>query len=254
MKYVFKSVSVALATMGLLTSCLKEVNTAFAPGETPAVTEQVDGVMVVNTRYGRLYDKKLSSNEAGQCLIVDFTYNRENPDAMNVEGNGYYTVNVAHQERVNQQRIQSGSMDKDRLLAGELPLAYALSPLSETATYFDLIDNYLFLPSFYVAKGNPSVQWQLSFNPKETPSEIDGHRVYPVYLRAVTQGKQETDATEEVRFALNAFNMEPWFAALQAQGEPVERGLFLAIHYINGINAADSTQFSWTVTDPLQVK
>lgn len=254
MKYVFKGVSVALATMGLFTSCLNEVNTAFAPGEIPAVTKSVNGVMVANTRYGLIYDKGLSSNASGQCLVVDFTYNRGNPETMNVEGNGYYTVQIAHQTQVNQQAVQAEAIQKEQLLPDELPLPYALSPLPDTQTYFDIIDNYLFLPSLYVSKGNTSAAWHLSFNPEEKPVEVDGRQVYPLYLRAVAQEAQQPDAEEEVYFALNAFQLDPWFDSLRNRGVSIERGLFVAIHYINAINAADSTQFSWAVTEPLQVK
>lgn len=230
----------------------------FNPGETPAVTRTVgDDVMGANTRYGLIYASGLSSNNSGKCLLVDFTYDAADPDMMNVNENGYYTVRLQNQVSVNQQDIKSELTAVDVLLPNELPVLYGLSPVAQTQQYFDCIDNYLFLPSIYVAAESQNANWEMSYDPVETHSSTslqDGQSVYDVYLRVTATSGRTEEAKDTVKLALNAFNLAPLLNTIGSQGGTTSRGVYIAIHYINGINPLDSTQFTWGATEPLQIK
>lgn len=245
---------VALAVSTLLTSCLKEVNNVFNPGATPAVTQTLaDGTMVANTRYGLVYAGGLSSNNSGKCLLVDFTYDASDPEMMNVKGNGYYTVRLQNQQPVDQQDIKPELTDPGSLLPNEQPVMYGISPVEENQTYFDFINGYLFLPSEYISTESQRVEWEMSYDPTAAPSQVDGKPVYNLYLRA-TAASGRTEGAEEVGLVtLNAFNLAPLMET-SGHAAGTREELYIAIHYINRINALDSAQFAWAVTEPLHLK
>lgn len=246
---------VVLGLSALLTSCLKDVNSVFNPGETPAVTQTLaDGRMVANTRYGLVYADGLSSNNSGKCLLIDFTYDASDPEMMNVDGNGYYTVRLQNQVSVDQQTIKSELTDPTILLPNEQPVTYGLSPLEANQRYLDCLNGYLFLPSEYISTEAQQVEWELSYDPKAAPSTVDDKRVYPVYLRAAATSGRSEGAQDTTLVTLNAFQLDPLLQTIESQGGSTARGIYIAIHYINRINAQDSTQFAWETTEPLQIK
>lgn len=239
----------------LFTSCLKDVNSVFNPGETPAVVrrEALSGLIVADTRYGAIYSEKLNSNTEGKCLLVDFTYDAANAENMNVEQNGYYTVNLQNQVSVSQTNIKEKNSSPEALFPNEQPVLAPVSPGGEA--WFVCIDNHLFLPSAYLTTLDQTVKWELSYEPEPSPAIVDNIKVYPLYLRAwATTGRTE-EALDTALVTVNAFQIESFVQALRAQGEWDEReGLYVVLNYINYIDSKDSTRYEWGATEPLQIK
>lgn len=243
-----------LAT-AFFTSCLSDVNTAFNPGETPAVVqrETLSGLIVADTRYGMIYDDKLNSNTPGKCLLVDFTYNAADAENMNVKENGYYTVTLQNQISVNQSELKDELPDKTSLLPNEQPVLAPLFPGAED--WFVCIDDYLFLPSAYLTTLEQDVKWELAYDPAQSTVTVDDKQAYPLYLRAwATRGRTE-EARDTALVTLNAFHIESLIRTLPQQ-QDAQRGeeLYITLNYIKYINPQDSTDYEWGTTGALLIK
>lgn len=238
-----------------LCSCLKDVNSVFNPGETPAVVrrDRSSDLIVADTRYGAIYSTRLNSNAEGKCLLVEFTYDASNAENMNVEQNGYYTVNLLNQTSVYQTDIKSEGAARTSLLSNEQPVLEAVVTGEEAL--FTCIDNYLFLPSAYLTTTSQRVNWELAYDPHPSAVVVDNIKTYPLYLRAwATTGRAE-EALDTALVAVNAFQIESFVQAVREQGEWDEReGLYVILNYINYIDARDSTRYEWARTRPLQIK
>lgn len=239
----------------VFTSCLKDVNSVFNPGETPAVVRRdaPSGLIVADTRYGAIYSDKLNSNTEGKCLLVDFTYDAANAENMNVEENGYYIVNLQNQVTVNQSDIKEEKSPVTSLIPNEQPVLAPVSPGGEAL--FACINNNLFLPSAYLTTLGQTVEWELSYEPKPAPVIVDNIKVYPLYLRAWATAGRTEEAKDTALVTVNAFQIESFVQALRGQGDWDEReGLYIVLNYINYIDSQDSTRYEWGVTEPLQIK
>lgn len=243
------------ALVCLFTSCLKDVNSVFNPGETPAVVRRdaLSGLIVADTRYGAIYSEKLNSNTEGKCLLVDFTYDATNAENMNVEQNGYYTVNLQNQISVSQTNIKEGNSPFTSLLPNEQPILAPVTPGADAL--FACINNNLFLPSAYLTTLKQTVKWELSYEPNPSPVIVNDLKAYPLYLRAWATGGRAEEALDTVLVAENAFQIESFVQALRQQGGWEEReGLYVVLNYINYIDSKDSTRYEWGATEPLQIK
>lgn len=239
----------------IFTSCLKDVNSVFNPGETPAVVgrDAPSGLIVADTRYGTIYSDKLNSNAEGKCLLVDFTYDAANAENMNVEQNGYYIVNLQNQVSVNQTNIKKGNSPVTSLFPNEQPVVAPVSPGEEAL--FACLNNNLFLPSAYLTTLDQTAKWELSYDPKPSALIVDDIKVYPLYLRAWATGGRTEEALDTVLVAVNAFQIESFVQAVREQGEWDEReGLYVVLNYINYIDSKDSSRYEWGATQPLQIK
>ena len=151
----------------LLSSCLHEISTTYAPGPVAAVIqEHGDSAFVMaNTRLGWLYDSRLSSHLPGECLLLNFTYDpAENEQS---EALGYYAVSVTGQQNVERLAVSTSVPAIDRLLTGEQPVVDAVSPLDSTLCV--QLDDCLFLPVVSWTNQPNNLQWQLSFSPEQQP-------------------------------------------------------------------------------------
>lgn len=239
----------------LCAACLDEVNTVYNPGDTPAVTRRAaDGNMVADTRYGTVYDSRLGSNNSGTCLLLDFTYHADDPAQMDTAATGYYQVYLQNQVAVNQQELQTPLTATGSLLPNELPIEYAVSDYAGNRRYIAFIGGYLFLPTQYRSGVGQSVRWELSYDPEAGMEETGGVRAYPLYLRAHATAPREAGVQDTSLVVLNAFHLAPLLQQAATGGEGASRELYVAIHYITNIDAADSSRFVWTVADPLQIQ
>lgn len=239
----------------LLAGCLSDVNSAFDPEETPAVihTDHTAGRVVAETRFGNIYASGLNSNADGTCLIVDFTYNASDPANADYNQTGYYNVTLKKQTPVDQADLQPAAADTETLLSHEQPVLYAISP--ETPQLYGCLSDYLFLPSVYTTAVGQQVSWQCTYPTPLQSAQVDDKRVYTLYLRAAATTAPAEAARDTTLAALHAFNLAPFIEeAKKQQGWDERTHLYVAIHYIDAINAADSTDFQWAATEPLQVR
>lgn len=250
MKHSVLSILGSVLATTFFTSCLSDVNTAFNPGETPAVvqTDALSGLVVADTRYGTIYDDKLNSNTPGKCLLVEFTYNAADAENMNVKENGYYTVTLQNQVSVNQSELKTELSDRKVLLPNEQPV---LAPLFTGAEdWFVCIDNYLFLPSAYLTTLDQDVKWELAYDPAQSTVTVDDKQTYPLYLRAwATRGRTE-EARDTALVTLNAFDIQSLVRTDAQQREDV----YITLNYIKYINPQDSMDYEWGTTEPILIK
>ncbi len=255
-KYFWNSAAVWLAVPALLlTGCLSDVNTAFDPEETPAVvrTDQVSGLVVADTPLGTIYAPGLNSNTPGKCLIVDFTYNAADPANGNYDQTGYYTVTLKKQTPVDQADARLSDASTGKLLTYEQPVRYAVSP--ETPYLYACLSDQLFLPSVYTTTVGQKVNWQFTYPSRLQSEQIDGQQVYTLYLRASAAEGPAAEARDTTVAAIHAFNLGPFIEEVKKQAQWDERThLYVSVHYIDQINAADSADFRWAATEPLQVR
>lgn len=236
----------------LLSSCLKDVNSVFNPGLTPAVTRQFgdSAVMMATTRFGVVYSTKLSSFSRGKCLLVNFDYDATAPENKDAEQKGYYTVTMLANDAVNQQDAISPLTPTNKVVTNEQPVTYAVEPAF--ADFYVDLENFLFLPSVCLSTDQQTVVWQLSYDPVQKPVVEDKKSIYSLYLRAsATTGRVE-GAEVKSAMVVNAFNISNFIKDMKDQGGR-EADMYVRIHYVNQINPKDSTQFTWGVTDPLRV-
>lgn len=239
----------------LLTGCLSDVNSAFHPDESPAVvrTEQVGGLVVADTRFGTIYAPGLNSNADGTCLIVDFTYNASDPANTNYGQTGYYTVTLKKQTPVDQADVRASDQKTDQLLPYEQPIRSAISP--QAPQLFAYLADRLFLPSVYTTAVGQQVNWQLTYPPTPVAEQIDGQAVYTLYLRASATDAPAEGARDTTLTAIHAFNMLPFIEELRNRKQWDGRGnVYISVHYIEAINAADSTDFTWAATEAMQIR
>lgn len=239
----------------LLTGCLSDVNSAFHPDESPAVirTEQVGGLVVADTRFGTIYAPGLNSNADGTCLIVDFTYNASDPANTNYGQTGYYTVTLKKQTPVDQADAGPSDLKTDQLLPYEQPIRAAISP--QAPHLFAYLADRLFLPSVYITATGQQVNWQFTYPSAPVAEQIDGQSVYPLYLRANATAAPAEGARDTTLTAVHAFNMLPFIEELRGRNQWNGRdNLYISVHYIEAINAADSTDFTWVATEPVQIR
>ena len=239
----------------LLTGCLSDVNTAFHPEETPAVvrTDAVSDLVVADTPFGAIYASALNSNTDGKCLIVDFTYNASDPANADYDQTGYYTVTLKKQTPVDQADAQASDAATDKLLSHEQPVRYAISP--ETPHLYACLSDQLFLPSVYTTTAGQKVNWQFTYAPRPESEQVDGQRVYTLYLRAAATEAPAEGARDTTLTAIHAFNLLPFIEEVKKQAQWDERThLYISVHYIDAIDAADSTDFQWAATEPLLVR
>ena len=232
--------------VALLSSCLHEIDNTYAPGPVAAVI-QVHGdsaFVMANTRLGWVYDSRLSSHLPGECLLLNFTYSpAENKQA---EALGYYYVSVTGQQTVERLTLSPSVPPIDRLLAGEQPVPYSVSPLDSTLCV--QLEDYLFLPSICWTSQPNSLQWQLSYAAGQQPEVSEGKAIYPLFLRVTATG-EASEGEPDYAASLHAFDIS---ALRQAWGGSGER--YVKLYYVNGINSADSTQFTWGVTEPIAIR
>ncbi|MGM9760863.1 MAG: hypothetical protein ACI30I_12270 [Parabacteroides sp.] len=234
----------------LLISCLDEVESAYQPGPTPAVTFlTADSTVVAETRYGQIYASGLRMDEGTSCFLIDFTYNALDTAAMTVGTKGYYTVRMKSQTAVAQSRLAEVVSDCTSLLPGELPVLEACATVPGLDTYFDYVRGFLFLPSVYEGPAGSAVQWRLEYDPQAAPSQAEGGTVYDLYLRLVASSSEESADSVSTEADLHAFDLSPLVRRI---GENLDWKF--QIHHISAINPDDSTQFQWTVSAPLSVK
>ena len=230
---------------GLLSSCLHEISNTYAPGPVAAVI-QVHGdsaFVMANTRLGWVYDSRLSSYLPGDCLLLDFTYDpAENEYSKTL---GYYYVSVTGKQTVDRLTLSSVVPATDRLLPGEQPVAYAVSPLD--STFCVQLEDYLFLPSICWTNLPNNLRWQLSFSPGQQPEVSEGKRIYPLFLRVTAEG-EASGSDPDFAASLHAFDIS---ALRQVWGGADDR--FVKVYYVNGINPSDSTVFTWGVTEPIAI-
>lgn len=229
----------------LLSSCLHEISTTYAPGPVAAVIqEHGDSAFVMaNTRLGWLYDSRLSSHLPGECLLLNFTYDpAENEQS---EALGYYAVSVTGQQNVERLAVSTSVPAIDRLLTGEQPVADAVSPLDSTLCV--QLDDCLFLPVVSWTNQPNNLQWQLSFSPEQQPEVSEGKRIYPLFLRVTATG-ESSESEPDYAASLYAFDIS---VLRQAWGGTGER--YVKLYYVNGINPSDSTVFTWGVTEPIAI-
>lgn len=255
-KYFWNNATAWLAVPAfLLTGCLSDVNTAFDPEETPAVVrnDQVSGLVVADTPLGTIYALGLNSNTAGKCLIVDFTYNAADPANGNYDQTGYYTVTLKKQTPVDQADAQPSDASTEKLLRHEQSVRYAISP--ETPYLYACLSDQLFLPSVYTTTVGQKVDWQFTYPTRLQSEQIDGQQVYTLYLRASATEGPAAEARDTTMAVIHAFNLVPFIEEVKKQDRWDERThLYVSVHYVDAINAADSTDFQWAATDPLQVR
>lgn len=229
----------------LLSSCLHEISSTYTPGPVAAVV-QVHGdsaFVMANTRLGWVYDSRLSSHLPGECLLLNFTYDpTENEQS---EALGYYYVSVTGKQAVERLALSSSVPATDRLLTGEQPVAYAVSPLD--STFCIQLEDYLFLPSICWTNQPNNLQWQLSFSPGQQPEVSEGKRIYPLFLR-VTAAGEVSGSEPDYAASLHAFDIAALRQAWGGTGE-----CYVKLYYVNGINPADSTAFTWGVTEPIAI-
>lgn len=242
----------AAVAVCFMSSCLKDVNSVFNPGLTPAVTRTygAEAYMMASTRFGLVYGTKLSTYSLGKCLLIDFDYDANAPENKNAEQSGYYVVTLQTNEAVNQQDAITPLTATDKLLTNEQPVPYAVSP--DYPDFYVDLEDFLFLPSICFTTTKQTVNWQLSYDPTQKPVVEDLKSIYTLYLRAYATAGRGEGSEEKLVMAVNAFNLTPFIKDIQAQGGR-EADMYVRIHYVNQINPKDSTQFTWGLTEPLLI-
>lgn len=245
--------AIVVMAMGLFSSCLKDVNSVFNPGLTPAVTRQYgdSALMMASTRFGIVYATKLSSYSQGKCLLINFDYDANTLENKDAEQRGYYSVNIVGDEAVNQQEAIKPLTAIDKLLTNEQPVPFAVSP--DYPDFYINLENFLFLPSIYLSTAQQTVNWQLSYDPTQKPIVEDLKSIYSLYLRAFATTGRAAESEEKLIMSVNAFNLSNFIKDIKAQGGR-EADMYVQIHYVNQINPQDSTQFTWGATNPLFIK
>lgn len=246
MKFISTYFYVVLCGLvSLLSSCLHEISNTYAPGPVAAVI-QVHGdsaFVMANTRLGWIYDSRLSSHLPGACLLLDFTYDpaeNKRSDAL-----GYYYVSVTGQQSVERLTATPMVPATDRLLAGEQPVPYAVSPVDSSLCI--QLDDYLFLPSICWTNRPNHLQWQLGFASGQQPEVSEGKRIYPLFLRVTAEGEASESDPDYVA-SLHAFDISALRQTWGGTGE-----CYVKLYYVNSINPSDSTRFTWGVTDPIAI-
>lgn len=237
----------------ICTSCLNEIENVYNPGPTAAVV-RIHGDsahMMANTRYGWLYDKKLTSFSDGKCLLLDFRYDPNSEENKEAGKRGYYTVQIQGNMAVTQKNAEALKRDPSRLLPNEQAILYAVNPNDKELSIY--LENYLFLPSVCVSTRSQVLDWRLTYDPYQVPVYEDQKAIYSLVLQTVaTTGPLEGAKLEAIP-ALNAFNLSKFVQDMRDRGGR-ESDLYVQIRYVDQINPLDSTQFTWAITDPLLLK
>lgn len=239
--------------VSLFSSCLEDIENMYDPGPTTAVV-RIHGdsaQMMANTRYGWLYDKKFSSYSDGKCLLLRFEYNPQSDGNKDAQKRGYYQVHVTGDQSVPQTEAKAGKTDEAVLLPREQAVPYAVNPNDKA--YYSYLEGYLFLPSICLTTPSQSLEWQLTYDPKQSPVVTDRKSVYALYLHAIAT----TDPTEgaEVKpvATIHAFSLAQFLKDIRAN-DGRESDIAIQLHYVDRINPQDSTQFTRSVTEPLSLK
>lgn len=230
----------------LLSSCLHEITQTYNPGVTPGVVgvHGDSAYVMAHTRLGWIYDSELKSHRTGECLLLNFTYNPSvNKQAQELD---YYNVTITKQQTVERLSVGVEETSLDQVLTHEQPLVYAISPADSSLCA--QVDNYLFLPSICWTNESNKLKWTLTYDPRVAPDELNGKRVYPLFLRTVATGVV-ADTAQKAVAAIHAFDLS---AVRQALGGSTD-DRYVRLFYVDGINPADSTQFTWGVSGPIVI-
>lgn len=245
------ALALGMTLVGSLCSCLREIENTYNPGVSPAVVRQHgdSAFMMALTRFGWIYGERFSSYSEGKCLLVSFDYDPASPENAGAEERGYYRVEVQADQAVDQWTATSPLTPTDRLLTYEQPVPLAVNPYD--TLYYTLLDNYLFLPSICQTTAGRELSWQLTYDSLQQPRNEKGRDVYALFLRAVATTPPPEEQGDTLVAALNAFDLSRFReAARRVNGEGEA---YIRLYYVNSIDPADSSRFTWGATEPLPI-
>ena len=234
----------------LFASCLEEYTGVYNPGITPAVV-RIHGdssLTMAVTRYGWIYASTFSSYSTGKCLLVSFEYDPSDEDNVNASEEGYYTVTVESKTAVDQSTASSPVTDTSTLLTYEQPIVYPM--YTGDSVYCLKLDDYFFLPSVCLTTSSQTLTWEMTYDASQQPETVDGHSVYSLYLRVSASTEKDEDDDYVYLSDLQAYDLSDF---MDDMGLSRSEDMYVRIHYVNWINASDSTQFTWDVSDPILV-
>lgn len=238
---------VAAAALLLLTSCLGDNNSTASLNMVPGVVrfDMTSLKILVDSKAGTISAKEFEKYSENDCLIVNFSY-----DSQNQVSDKYTTVTLnGEPAKVDKGQTFRSMTDTTVLKTDEVPLITSVE--KSFGQIFAYLNGFLFLPSGIKAPTDQKTTWELSYDPKVPAVEINGKRVYSLFLRATIRTAGEDDVKEIL--SANAFEAKHFFETVNAieQGKSSDR-YSIQIYYINKINEKDRKEFTWAACEPIE--
>ncbi|MDR1919690.1 MAG: hypothetical protein LBQ65_08610 [Tannerellaceae bacterium] len=174
----------------------------------------------------------------GDCILFGYSVNYSDAINANYQTTGLIEGNLTAFSLLDQYPVQPAFIDTTQLLEKEQPIAYSVAANGGWL----YLSGKLFLASEFKQKTEQKTNWLLYYHPDLPTQEIEGKKVYSLFLRATLQAEGKTP--EISGSVINAFDAKRFFDAIsnmeKSQGN---KEAYFQINHISEIKE-DST-FSW---------
>lgn len=234
--------AVALATV-LLTSCLdggNNENSYEAYAVVKMSTKSFKNLAYENDYYPPIYHPDLDQLLDGQCIRAWKKINGDDP--VNQSGNEYYTASEMKYIKVPTGNVSYSVEDTKIIKDNEMTVLDV-----GTGGY---IKGMLFLITSHPdASTDQTNRIDLSYDRSQEVEEVNGQRVYNIYVRAVKVADGKTNKGN-VAFE-NAYPMSSFFSYASAQEKNNnQEHVYFRFNYIKEFNK-DSTEATWATSKVL---
>lgn len=233
--------AVAMATV-LLTSCLdggSNEKSYEAYAVVKMSTKSFKMLAYENDYYPPIYHPSLDALDENQCIRAWKKINGDDP--ANQSGNEYYTASEMQFIKIPTGNAYSAVEDTTVIKDNEMTI------LDVAGGYFK---GMLFLVTSHPnASSDQTNEITLSYDRNQEVEEVNGERVYNLYVRAVKKADGKTN-TGNVAFE-NAYPMSSFFSYASGQEKNNKKEhVYYRFNYIKEFNK-DSTEATWATSKVL---
>lgn len=242
----------AAAALLLLTSCLGDGGSTVTQNTVYGVIElsskTMTNMVCVDNAGTLFFNSEIAKDvsiESGDCCILAYTLDQGSAENQNVATKGYYTVAKNGYAELDRWGLNSNLTDTAKIMENEQVIA-------NIGNSYGYIKGKMFLETqhkdFLTDQKN---RYELSYDPSAKPEELEGNRVYNLYLRTVkkTDGKSPSGNAS----IPNAYDLQRFvFSVTSTEKAAGAKAIYVRFNYIKEFNK-DTTAATWGVTLPYQL-
>jgi hypothetical protein len=241
-----------LSFIGLLSVCTLLFTSCLEGGSNEQSRNGVPGVVRFDAKIMKtvidapdfypfaFYDPNMASLGLMEedCVIFGYSVNYNDAANASFQTTGIIEGTITSISVLTQYSVQPSLIDTTKLMDQEQPIAYAVA----ASGGWLYLSNKLFLASEFKQKTDQKTNWLLYYDPELPTKEIDGKKVYSLFLRATLQ--TEGKAPEINGSVINAFEARRFFESISNfEKNQGKKEAYFQINYIKEIKE-DST-FTW---------
>ncbi|MCC8197384.1 MAG: hypothetical protein LIP06_02095 [Tannerellaceae bacterium] len=256
MKKLSICVMVAFAAcVMMLTSCLDGSNAGTQTGYMYGVI----GTLNLTTPVVYVYDSPWYSTQLrqdylqanltdGDCIFFAYEIDYGSEENADASTKGYLTASVGGWEKLSKATMFSSLQDTTQVFTSETTLfSVSLSSYFSKNIYFinPIFDEYF--------QGQEN-SYQISFDTNEGPEEINGERIYYLYLRTIVTDPGKTSSSSyKNQGPMIGVDLGTFLNYAYRQEENASKNsVFIKFKYPTAFDEDDSSITSWGVTDKVE--